>query len=314
MILALAAPATALAQRETTRDALDHLEETMSLRTEEGLLRTSDVVPAILVSAEPMYEESRHWFPTAVLAALTRVFGAEGVRVCEGCMAPRTFVVEGRLEEATGVVSVADVTRLDESLRGKAPRARTGIWLDETASGVSLRIVDLATSRIIVAENFDPRLLEASRTVRAFSLTRELDRRARGESITNTFVDFALYPGQHVSLDWTEQWGDTNANLSGVSFSLWDPLLGVGGAYYRAIPAAYNALIGVQVMMSLPTALARGISGEDVELVDRILSGIFVVRVPIASSNYGVLFTASTNGNVGLGISLMNMTFLPVLP
>jgi len=45
-----------------------------------------------------------------------------------------------------------------------------------------------------------------------------------------------------------------------------------------------------------------------------LITGVAVVRIPIATSNYGVLLMASTNGRVGVGISLMNTSLLPVIP
>jgi hypothetical protein len=99
-----------------------------------------------------------------------------------------------------------------------------------------------------------------------------------------------------------------------LSLSAYDPLIGVGGAYYRVIPNALNIMVGAKLLLSVPTAVATGISGESVQLIDPLLTGVFVVRMPIASSNYGVTFTASTNGRIGLGISLMNITALPFLP
>jgi hypothetical protein len=314
LLVGLALPAEAQAQRDTTREALERLEELLASRLEDGALNTKEVLPALVVSLEPSFEESRTWYAAAGLATLTRAFGGEGLRVCEGCMAPRTFIGRERIEQSIGAISVEEIVRLDESLRGSASPARAAIWLNETASGVSLRIVDLSTSRIIAAENIDPLLKERARTTKNLTLTRELERRARGDSLTHTFVDFAMFPGQHASLDWTEQWGDTNTNLSGFTLSLYDPVLGVGGAYYRVIPEAFNLMLGGKVIMSVPTAIARSISKKSVNVVDPILSGVFALRVPIARSNYGVFLSASTNGRVGVGISLLNMSVLPVLP
>lgn len=141
----------------------------------------------------------------------------------------------------------------------------------------------------------------------------ELDRRARGDSITQAFFDAALYPGQHLSLDWTEQWGATNTNLSGVSISLLDPVLGLGVAHYHSI-AFMNILVGFKGLASVPTALSRSLSGEDQEVIDPLFTGVFVIKIPFGRSNYGAMLTASTNGVVGLGISLMNVSVLPVLP
>ncbi len=313
-LLAALLPTVALAQRDTSRDALARVEETLTLRLEQGGISLKDVTPAIVVSVSPAFEESKAWYPTAALQTLVRVFGAASLRSCEACMASRLFVEEGRLEQFTTTLGADEIIRLDENARGKAPPARVAIWLDETPEGASLRIIDLHNSRIVFVQNFDPGLTELARTRRNFTLTEELERRARGDSLTHTFLDVTVYPGQHISLDFTEQWGDTNANLAGLSVSAFDPVIGVGGAYYRVIPNALNLMVGAKVLMSVPTAIASGISGESVELLDPVLTGVFVVRMPIASSNYGVTLTASTNGRVGLGISLMNITALPFLP
>lgn len=304
----------ALAQREASREALSRLEDTMALRLEDGGSGLKELLPAMVVSVNPAFEETRTWYPTEALATLVRVFGAAGLRACEACMAPRTYVQEGLVEQVSTNLGTAEITRLDEATRGNSAPARTAIWLDETTEGVSLRVIDLHNSRILLAENFDAAMTGPARTRRNLALIRELDRRARGDSLTHAFFDVTVYPGQHISTDWVEQWGETNANLSGFSLSLFDPVLGVGGSYYRVIPSAFNITVGAKVLMSLPTGLVAGIAGEDVELIDPLLTGVFMVRVPIARSNYGITFSASTNGRVGIGFSLMNVSLLPFLP
>ena len=289
----------------TARAAVDE-------NTRESLSR-KEVTPAIVVSLDPAFEASRTWYPTAALATLARVFGAGGLRACEACMAPRLYVEEGRVEQVTTGVGAAEIVRLDENGRGGAAPARVAVWLDETPQGVSLRIIELSTSRIVLAENFDPSLAEAARTRRNFTMARELDRRANGDSLTHTFLDMAFYPGQHFSIDWSEQWGLTNANLSGLSISLFDPVLGIGAAYYRVVPKALNITVGAKVLMSLPTAIVRSIA-DDVDIIDPIMTAAFVARVPIARSDYAITFIASTNGRFGIGFSLMNTTLLPFLP
>lgn len=313
-LLSVLFPAVAFAQRDSTREALARLEESLGQKLEQSGLTVKDAGPIVVVSVAPAFEESKAWYPNAALTALLRVFGAANLRSCEACMVPRLFVDSGHVEENSAPPDVAEIVKLDESARGSGPPARTAVWLDETAEGVSLRVVDLKNSHILLAENFDPLLKESARTRRNITLSEELDRRARHEAIAHLFFDATLYPGQHVSLDWTEQWGDSNANLSGVTLSLFDPVLGIGGCYYRVIPSAFNLMVGVQVIMSLPTGLVKAVTRSDATLIDPLLTGVAVVRFPIASSNYGIVFTASTNGRFGLGISLMNISFLPFLP
>ncbi len=313
-VAALLWPAAAMAERDLTRDALVRAEELLTIRIDDGNFDPNEVVPAIVVSVTPAYEESQTWYPTAALGTLIRVFGSSGLRVCEACMAPRTFVEEGHLEQTAGTLPTSEITRLDEGVRGTALPARTAIWLDESASGVSLRIVNLSNSRVVLAENVDPMLSEMTRTQRNLSLARELERRARGDSITQLFFDAALYPGQHISTDWTEQWGDTNNNLSGVTLSFLDPLIGLGGVYYRIIPDAMNIAVGGKLIVSLPNALAKSFTGESPDILgDRMLNGVFITRIPIGSSNYGAVFSASSNGRIGIGISFLNTSLLPFI-
>lgn len=314
LLLLLLLPSTALAQRESTRAALSRVEEVMAMRLEDTGGTTRDLAPAIVVSVRPAFEETVAWYPGAALAALVRIFGTASLRSCEACMAPRTWVEDGRLEQVSGDLDTEEIVRLDERYRKDAPPARTAIWLDENAEGVSLRVLDLHNGRILLADNFDPLLTGRARTYRTTTLTRELERRRRGEALTHTFVDVTMYPGQHVSLDWSEQWGDTNANLSGLTLSLFDPLIGAGGHYARAVPSARNLLVGGKVIMSLPSAAVSSITGENTEVIDPLLTGVFLVRFPIPDSNFGISFTASTNGRVGVGISLLNSSVLPFLP
>ena len=60
-------------------------------------------------------------------------------------------------------------------------------------------------------------------------------------------------------------------------------------------------------------AIARGV-GDTGDVIDPIVTGVAVVRVPFGRSNYGAVLTASTNGQIALGVSLMNISPLPVLP
>lgn len=302
----------AQAGTDTTRYSLDRLEEILELRIEDGRLSPQDVMPAILVSVQPSFEGSQDWYATRVIEVLEQAFGASGLRVCEACMAPRTFVDDGTLTYQTGPVELAEVLRLDEQNRGTAQPARSAIWVDEHRGGVAIRIVDLSTARVLFAQNIDPNLVEGKNTKRMYTMTEELERRARGDSITQAFVDLALYPGQHISIDWTEQWGATNHNLSGVTLSVIDPVVGVGASHYRCVDLV-NVLVGGKLLLSLPTAVARSV-GDVGDVIDPLVTAVAVVRVPFGRSNYGAVLSVSTNGQVGLGVSLMNISPLPVLP
>lgn len=313
LVLVLLAAAPAAAQRDTTRDALDRLEEILALRVDDGVLDRRTVLPTLLVGARPMYEESQVSFPARALTTLIRAFGADGIRLCEACMQPRTVTEGGRLIQTSGPIGLDEIVRLDDRYRGGAERARTAIWIDETREGVALRIVDLRTARVVFARNVDPLLVEQRTSARNFTLAAELERRSRAESLTHAFVDVGLYPGQHFSLEWADQWGDTNANLTGIVLSFYDPVLGLGAGYGRVMPWA-DMVLGVKGVLSIPTLVAQSQADSDIELIDPLFNAIFTMRVPFGNSNYGALVTVSTNGRVALGLSLLNTSLIPVLP
>lgn len=297
----------------TTRDALDRLEEILEVQVADGRLDPEQVMPAILVSTQPRYEASQAWFTVRSIEALQSAFGNEGLRLCEACMVPRSYVGAGAMHLQSGPTSLDEVIRLDDNTRGSSPAAQTGIWIEELASGVAIRIVDLHTGRVVFAMNVDPYLVENERSRRNYTLSEELDRRARGDSLTHVFVDAAIWPGQHLGIDFADQWGPSNNNLSGVSLTMLDPTFGIGGSYYRVLPLG-NIMVGGKAILSLPTAIVRSIDPSDqpIDVIDPLLSVVGVVRVPFGRSNYGAVMTLSTNGAFGIGISLLNPRFIPV--
>ena len=285
----------------------------LELRIEDGRILKEEVLPAIIVSVQPRYEESQVWYGTRAVEVLQGAFGDSGLRMCEACMVPRAFAGNGEMVYQAGPIGLDEVARLDDQNRGDSKAAKSAIWLDEHQGGVSIRIVDLGNARVIFAQNVDPNLYEDANSQRAYSLAEELERRHRGGSLTQAFVDVSIVPQQHISLDWTDQWGKRNHNLSGVTIALFDPVLGIGASHYQRTPA-FNALVGGKVIMSVPTALARALGDQNFELFNPLITVVGVVRVPFTRrSNYGAVFTVSTNGSVGVGISLMNISLLPVV-
>lgn len=316
MVVVLASSLPAMAQRETTRAALSRLEEVLPRRVNDGVLALKDLTPVLVVSTLPAFEQTRAWYPAAAVTALSRVFGPGALRACEACMAQRLTVEDGRLEQVATSLSVQDLVRLDEVTRGSSARAVSAIWLDETIEGVALRIVDLRNGRILLAENVDPNLASAIESRKTVSQAEELERRARGDSLTHLFVDLGLLPQQHVSLDWLEQWGPDNANLSGFSVSVVDPFAGLGVAYFRVIPIAFNLMVGAKFLLSVPIAVVNAFTPDTPQnlLGDSLFTGVAMVRLPLFKTNYALVASVSTNGRVAVGISLLNFSLLPFLP
>lgn len=311
--LLLALTGAARADQARTREALGRLEEVLEVRRADGVLSDEATLPLLIVSTHPRYQSSADWFPTEAASLLIRSFGADGVRLCAACMRLRTESQPGRLVQSSGPISLDEIRALDERYRGDSARAKAAVWIDETASGVAVRLVDLRSARLLFAQNVDPDLLEYRGSARSFSRAAEIERRTRGDSLTHAIFDIALYPGQHVSLEWADQFGDTNANLAGIVISVIDPVLGLGASWYRALEWG-NVMVGGKVILSIPTVIAETQLNQDTEIIDPAVTGVFVLRVPFGDSNYAGLATVSTNGVVGLGISLLNSGLIPVLP
>lgn len=305
-----------MAQRESTRGALSRLEEFAPRRLNDGVVAMKDLTPVLVVSTQPAFEQTRAWFPSAVLSSLSRIFGVGGLRACEACMAQRLLVEDGRLEQFSTSLSVADLVRLDEVTRGTSPQAVTAIWVDETLEGVAVRLVDLRTGRILLAENVDQHLASQATSRETVTLADELERRSRGQALTHTFVDLGIWPQQHISFDWLEQWGPDNCNLSGFSASVFDPVAGLGVSYFRVIPIALNLMVGAKFLMSVPNVLIAAFSNNSSTslLGDQPFNAALQLRLPLFRTNYALFASVSTNGRVAVGISLLNFTLLPVLP
>lgn len=311
VLVALLASSSSRAQRGETSDALERLRDVLEPVVQDGIL--TGVSPIIVVSARPAFESTRAWFPTAAVVALGDAVGRANLRACEACMNPRATMRDGAMVYASGTLSLAEIMAIDTDMRGAAAPAMAAAWIDETDGGVALRIISLSTGRILFAENLDGQLKSRERTARTFRFTDDQERRLRGESLTHVAIDIGLLPGQHLSLDILDQFGDRNLDLAGVSVSVVDPFLGVGGAYYRVFPEAFNLTVGAQALIAIPTAAGNAL-GLEGELIDPLLTGVIVIRWPIPHSGFGVLATASTNGTLTLGVSLLNVSFLPVLP
>lgn len=303
--------ASAFAERASTQESLERMKEGLRLALSDGTLPAAR--PVMLVAATPAFEETRAWFPTAAAAAVVEVFGADTVRICEACMNPRTSVMPGRLEH-TSALGLPEIVALDAAHRGSGIPARAAVWVDETPRGVAVRLVSLENSQLLFARNFEPRLREQQRTARTFTVTEDLERRMRGDSLTHVILDAAGWPNPIVALEVLDQFGARGEHLAGLSLSLLEPTAGAGLAFHHVFPEAFNASIGGRLMLSLPTLLVTSISGESADLLDPLVTGVLTARIPVLDSNYAIVLSASTQGRVGVGISLLNFSFLPVLP
>ncbi|MFZ9886686.1 MAG: hypothetical protein ACO3JL_04200 [Myxococcota bacterium] len=317
LFIGLLLASVAHGQRDATVAALERFEERLAPLVEEGAL--SDITPVLLASAQPAFEETRAWYPTAAAAVVVRLFGDGGVRLCEACMNPEVNAIGQRLELRAGPPSTAELLALDARVRGAGAPARAALFVDETPGGIAIKVVSLENGAVLYAANLDRNLSAQERSGVNHNYSLELDRRLRGDSLTHVLFDGAVYPNQHLSLDVLDQFGDRGQHLAGVTMTAIEPVIGVGASYQYVFQDVLNVSLGGKLAVSVPTAALNAIttavgSEEPVQLLDPLLTGIFTVRVPIPSTNFAVFAMATTNLRFGVGLTLLNTTLLPVLP
>jgi hypothetical protein len=322
-VVALAAAGPAGAQRATTDGALARAREAISDAQRDNVVPIDVVV--LLVSAQPAFEETRSSFPAAAAAVVVDVFGPRQVRLCNACMNPRVVQGEGGLRYDTGELALADLLAVDAAARGTAPAARLGVWLDETPAGVALRIVDLGSGNLLLARHLEPGLATWKRSARHVSVTDDIRRRLRGDSLTHVHWNLGLYPGQHVGLELLDQFGPERRDLAGLSLSVLNPVAGIGGAYHHVFPEALNVAVGAKVIVGIPGLVVEAVNdqaGTDANLTAFIggpITAMTTAQLPIFDTNYAVFAFAGVHlprfsPTVGVGVSLLNVHVLPILP
>src|SRR5690606_36022353 len=119
-----------------------------------------------------------------------------------------------------------DIRAYDGAEHPQGPPAVAALWIEELPDGLALRIADLATGMVLVAETIHNGQSTMPAAVHGYNVARLSDARARGTLIKHSVFDVAFYPQPHMAWSWLEQWGDYNQHLSGIGVSLVNPVLG----------------------------------------------------------------------------------------
>ena len=75
-----------------------------------------------------------------------------------------------------------------------------------------------------------------------------------------------------------------------------------------------TATAAITATADAPRVLILTTYDADVDILDPVLTVTGMLRVPIFRSNFAGLLALSTNGEIGIGITLLNSSILPVLP
>lgn len=312
----------ASAGRLAVQRSLGHMEERLNGLVEAGGLRQQvPVLVASILSASPEYKD---WFFAHALRSLVDVFGPENIRVCHACMGTDVNQTPGQLEWRSTAWDASELSAADQKLRKQGEPAKIAMYIAEDRQVVSVRVVSLANATVLFASNFDPTLneLRRSETFRRHHI--ELKNRENRAGHMHLQWDGILYPNQHLALDVLDQFGNSNEHLAGLSMSLLTPLAGIGFAYHYVFQEAWNISLGTKVLFALPNVVLNALTDEPVELVDPVLNTIFIVRVPIPETHFAVSGMIATGTDafpfptkfptLGLGVTLLNPSLIPVLP
>lgn len=230
------------------------------------------------------------------------------VIICEPCQQESIRQSTDGLSIMRGPLPLASYQEFDQERRSNSaiPAAKAVMFIRDSGLGFSYRIVDIHSGEILLASTVGVQIDLASRSVKHFTLRRELNRRSRGETIVHGIYDVGAYPNPHLAASWLEQWGPGNQYLTGFTVTAINPILGLGVSAFKVLPSMGNLMLGGQVLVSLPTALsdAASSSGNDQENNDALLTFVGMIRYPInISSTSMVIAYISSGGAIGVGMA-----------
>jgi len=276
------------------------------------------ITPILIAPPQAYWQESKEDFAPAVMESLSHVFKNSGDMIqCALCYENRVYLTnDNRMVTQTGELGIADLARLRQNPAYKA--AKSVMTIEETPSGISVRVVSVDDGRILYAGVADSTktLSDAEAPLR---LARELDRRARGEALSYVNFDIGFWPDATVQLKFLEQWGSRNQHMSGFVISGFNPTGALGVNYTYMLPwfdrhmtASATGFYKLQSMFSnnngnSDTSTSSTGRNSDASVVGELKVGYAF------SGSYGMFVSGNTDGFVSIGISLMNPVLFPFL-
>lgn len=266
------------------------------------------LLPILVAPPQAYWQESQSDFGSAVMESLREVFKAPGSLVnCAECYQSRVYVAnDGRSIIQNGPLSLSDLARLRSHPAYR--QAKSILTIRETPEGVSVQVLSLDDARILYSGLADARqtLNDAEPPLR---LAREFERRQRGEALGYINVDLGLLMDGKFQFKFLEQWGDRNQHLSGLALSLYNPNLSLGGTYLYMLPAQRRLTLGLSAYYSLAALLQA--NSEANRLTSNLVGEVSVNYA--LSGSYGIFISASSEGKLAAGFSLLNPVLFPFL-
>lgn len=305
-LFALVTSTPALALLAQTREDLRAVEDRLRLEASDDRRSIESITPILIATPQAHWKESVADFGPSVMEVLSRVFPESGQLIpCAECLQNRVWVSsDNRTVVQNGELSLTDLARLRE--RPGFAQAKSLLLVKETPSGIEVRLVSLDDGRILYQG-----LADATRSltdaVPPLRLTRELERRQRGEALTYFHFDLGLYPDGLVQMKWLEQWGSRNQHLSGLAIGAFNPTGALGLTYLYMLPWQRKMTVGLTGYYGLSGVFSAG----STDLAENFL-GQASFNLALSGS-YGVFVSVDTKGVISAGFSLQNPVFLPFL-
>lgn len=283
-------------------DIRSRLRDDLASKVEDGKIYRHRITPLMVASFRAV-PENREAQLNEFMALLRDSLGGPIIQ-CASCDSGQVTQSEAGVHYVLGAPTLAELRAFDLARTGaEGKAAKAAVYAESAAGSLSYRIVDLESGEVLVAATISPEHDYESRSERFFTMRRQLNRQARGESIRQNFFDLGIYPKPHLGYSWLEQWGANNQYLTGFAMSFAEPMLGVGVGSYRVLPSMGNMLVGGKILASLPQLLGNAAGGETAS-GDQTYTVVGMIRYPLSAStsSMGIAYITS-NGALGLGVS-----------
>ena len=291
---------------EQTSEDLDMLADALATEFDIKSPLRQAAVPLLLAPPLHHWKQSRNDFKAQVMRMMVRILKERGEVIdCPECDSWRLKIRDDHaVQMNNGPLSITELGNITKGERYK--QAKAVMFIKETPAGVEAKIISLTNGRILFYRLADS--TENLTKVRPYmNYSRERQRRLRGEGLSYVFIDLGLYPEAQLQVEYVEQWGSRNQHISGVSISLLNPEVALGGVYHYMFAGSSRWHASFALFYPLEAAVSSAVGGES-----SFTSG-FVPQAAIhltVGASYGLFLSANSKA-VSFGFNFFNPLFMP---
>lgn len=298
----------AFALSESTQADLAVMEDALRFAVDKNPKAIDEWFPCLVAPPQPYWQKSQSDFAGAVWQILKNSFpqNQKDLLSCPECSESRSFVGhDGRLSIQQGELTAVDLHHL--RAQPNYQRARALLTTKETATGIELRITSLSHGEVLFYKLADHRQ-SLEQAVQPLRLAKELERRESGKALSYVFIDWGWTPKMMFQVEFLEQWGARNQNLSGLVLSFLEPTGAIGGTYRYLLPYNRRLNLSASVFVTLES-LTKSSSNKQSPWA-MVSQGMAQYAF---SGNYAVFGSINSKGAVSVGITFLNPVLFPFL-